>query len=119
CVVASHFFRCFRARAMQSARSRLLLTEAACQRFGRTTGTSRPWSSRMIECTACLRNPVAQSGKLGNQLLVADETVRHPRPYPPARIRERRKIAVEDIELEASLRGPCPAGRLIGGVKHD
>ena len=53
-------FRRFRARAMRSARSRLLFTEAARQNFGRTTGTSRPRSSRMIECTACLRDPVAQ-----------------------------------------------------------
>ena len=101
------------------SRSRLRFTEAACQSFGRTTGTSRPRSSRMIECTACLRNPVAQSRKLGGQVVVADQTARHPRPYPPARIGERRKIAVEDIELKALPCCPCSAGRLIGGVQHD
>ena len=110
---------CFRARAMRSVRSRLRLTEAACQSFGRTTGTSRPRSSRMIECTACLRNPVAQSRKLGGQVVVADQTARHARPYPPARIGERRKVAVEDIELEALPRCPCSTGRLIGGDQHD
>ena len=108
-------FRCFRARAMRSAASRLRLTEAACQRFGRTTGTNRPCSSRMIECMARLRDPTTQPGKLGGQLLVADQTARHARPHPSARIGECRKIAVENIQLETLPRCPCSAGRLIGG----
>ena len=104
---------------MRSVRSRLLFTEAARQKFGRTTGTSRPRSSRMIECTARLRDLTAQSRKFCSQFLVAHEATRHPRPHPPARIGKRRKVAVQHIKLEAAPRCPCSTRRLIVGDKDD
>jgi hypothetical protein len=73
----------------------------------------------MIECMACLHDPVAQSRKLGDEVGIADQTARHPRPYPPARIGERWKVVVEDIELEALPRCPCPAGRLVSVDEHN
>ena len=85
---------------MRSVRSRLRVTEAACHSFGRTTGTNRPRSSRMIDGTARLHDPTAQSRKFRNQVVVANQSARHTRPYPPARIRESRKLAIKNVELE-------------------
>ena len=87
---------------MRSVRSRLLFTEAARQKFGRTTGTSRPRSSRMIECTARLRDLAAQSRKFCSQFVVAHEAARHARPHPPARIGERRKCRAAHARHVAS-----------------
>ncbi len=89
---------------------------AACQIFGRTTGTSRPRSSRMIECTACLRNPVAQSRQAWRSRRRRRSDRGTSRPIPSACISERRQIAVEDIELNALPCCPCSTGRLIGDV---
>ena len=100
CVVASLAFDCFRARPMRSVRSQLRVTEAACHSFGRTTGTNRPRSSRMMGGMARLLDPITQSRKFRDQLVLADQTTRHTRPYPPTRIGERRNFAVEDVELE-------------------
>ena len=104
---------------MWSVRSRLLFTEAARQDFGRTTGTSRPRLSRMIECTACLRNPVAQSGKPGGQVIIADQTARHPRPHPSDRIGDRRKLAIKNTQLKALSGCPCLAGCLVSVEEHN
>jgi hypothetical protein len=65
-----------------------------------------------------LHDPIAQSGKLGGDVVVIDQAARHPRPNPPARISERRK-AVESVELEPLPRRPCSTGRLIIRHEHD
>jgi hypothetical protein len=73
----------------------------------------------MIECTAGLHDPIAQSHKLDGQVIVTDQTARHPRPYPPAGIRVSRKVAVENIELETLSCCPGATGRLVGGDQHN
>src|SRR6516165_10243463 len=104
---------------MRSVRSRLRITETTSQRFGCTTGTRRPCSSRMIECTGRLHDLITQSHKLDGQVIVTDQTTRHTRPYPPARIRECRKFAVENVELETLPNCPCLAGSFIGRHQRD
>jgi hypothetical protein len=101
-------------RARSSVRSRLCFTYADCQRFGCTTGISRPCLSRIIECTARLRNPAAQSRKFGGHLVVAYEAARHAGPNPTTRIGERRKRAVQNIDLET-----LAPGSFIGGDQYN
>jgi hypothetical protein len=73
----------------------------------------------MIECTGRLHDLITQSHKLDGQVIVTDQTTRHTRPYPPARIRECRKFAVENVELETLPNCPCLAGSFIGRHQRD
>jgi hypothetical protein len=67
----------------------------------------------MMDPMARLRDPITQLRKFRDQLIVADQTARHPRPYPPARIGERRKFVIQYFEVEALPSCPCLTGSFI------
>jgi hypothetical protein len=68
---------------------------------------------------ARFRDPITQSLNFRDQLIVASQLTRHPRPDPPARIRVSRKVAVEKLELETLSCRPIPTGRLVVGSQHN
>jgi hypothetical protein len=73
----------------------------------------------MMGGMARLRNPIAQSRKFRDQLVIVDQTTRHPRPCPPGQIGECRKVVVKMIELETLPRRPFSTGRFIIRDQHN
>jgi hypothetical protein len=73
----------------------------------------------MMDPMTRLRDPITQSHKFRNQVVVANQSARHTRPYPPTRIGECRKFAVKNVELETLPSCPCSAGRLVFGDQQD
>jgi hypothetical protein len=73
----------------------------------------------MIDPTARLHDPTAQSHKFLSQVVLAQQAAGRARPNPSARIGKRWKVAVEGIELKALTRRPCSTGCFIIRDQHN
>ncbi|MEY9642933.1 hypothetical protein ABIF66_011187 [Bradyrhizobium japonicum] len=73
----------------------------------------------MIGGTACLHDPIAQSRKFQNQIVLTDQASRDTRPNPPERVGEGWKVAIEELELEALPSRPCLASCFVRGSQHN